>query len=161
MKYITIHTADTYPDMDIGAAEIRDWHVNGNGWRDIGYHRVIRRDGTVEQGRPDNQTGAHVGGHNTGNFGICLVGGKSRETDGCEDNYTKEQYDALYYLIKELHTRWPDAEIMGHNGFKGHESRGCPCFDWIEWRRYFMSSINEPQMPSHWLDEVDLIHPNG
>ena len=31
---------------------IRDWHVNGNGWSDVGYHFFIRKDGTVEDGSP-------------------------------------------------------------------------------------------------------------
>ena len=46
---IIIHCAATYPAMDIGAAEIRQWHVRDNGWSDIGYHFVIRRNGVVER----------------------------------------------------------------------------------------------------------------
>ena len=153
MNYITIHAADTYPDMDIGVAEITRWHTD-RGWRDIGYHEVIRRDGTIEAGRPADQMGAHVGGHNRGNYGICMVGGKSRAHDGPEDNFTPEQYQALHNRMLTLHKRWPDADILGHNGFKGHEARGCPCFDWIKWRRDFMAAIAEPQLPSHWIDEV-------
>lgn len=47
--YIVVHCAATKPSMDIGADTIRDWHVNGNGWRDIGYHLVIKRNGDVEK----------------------------------------------------------------------------------------------------------------
>jgi hypothetical protein len=36
--------------MDIGVAEIDKWH-RGRGFYMIGYHDVIRRDGSVEQGR--------------------------------------------------------------------------------------------------------------
>ena len=55
--HIVIHCADTYEDMDIGAEDIRKWHVEERGWSDIGYHKVIRRDGTVEDGRDLNVSG--------------------------------------------------------------------------------------------------------
>ena len=50
VEYIVIHCAATTEDKDIGAEEIRGWHLQ-RGWLDIGYHRVIRRDGTIENGR--------------------------------------------------------------------------------------------------------------
>lgn len=56
------------------AAEIRRWHLE-LGFRDIGYHYIIKRDGIVETGHPEHVTGAHVGGHNVGNIGTCIVGG--------------------------------------------------------------------------------------
>jgi len=48
IRYITIHAAATTPSMDIGVKEIREWHL-ARGWRDVGYHFVIRRDGTLEK----------------------------------------------------------------------------------------------------------------
>ena len=39
--------------MDIGAEKIKEWHTKGNGWSDIGYHWVIRRDGTLDKGRDE------------------------------------------------------------------------------------------------------------
>lgn len=53
---IILQCSATPASMDIGAKGIWDWHVNGNHWRDIGYHWVIRRDGTVEKGRPEEQS---------------------------------------------------------------------------------------------------------
>lgn len=48
---IIIHCAATKPSQDIGANTIRKWHTdpppNGNGWSDIGYHYVIRRNGVM------------------------------------------------------------------------------------------------------------------
>src|SRR3546814_10318875 len=43
---------------NIGASDIRQWH-RAKGWRGIGYHYVIKRDGSVEKGRADDQPGAH------------------------------------------------------------------------------------------------------
>lgn len=156
MRYITIHAAATFPSMDIGVKEIRQWHL-ANGWRDIGYHEVIRRDGTLEPGRPADQMGAHVGGYNRDNYGICLVGGLKEGTKVPEDNFTGAQYHTLYRRMMVHHGNWPEAIIMGHNGFPGYESRGCPSFDWRKWRDDFLASLLETplQMPSHWYDEVD------
>ncbi len=50
INLIVVHCAATPPSMNIGAAEIRKWHTD-KGWSDIGYHYVIRRDGTQEEGR--------------------------------------------------------------------------------------------------------------
>ena len=77
---IILHCSATPASMDIGAKEIRDWHVNGNHWRDIGYHWVIRRDGTVEKGRPEYQVGAHCLNHNANSIGVCMVGGTKKDT---------------------------------------------------------------------------------
>ena len=71
---IAVHCAATTPDMDIGAATIDRWHKE-RGFSSIGYHYVIRRDGTLETGRPLNTPGAHVQGHNAHSIGICLAGG--------------------------------------------------------------------------------------
>lgn len=50
------------------------YHMDSNGWCDIGYHFLIGADGTIYEGRPLDQLGAHVGGHNSGNIGIAFVG---------------------------------------------------------------------------------------
>jgi N-acetylmuramoyl-L-alanine amidase len=71
---LVVHCAATKASMDIGAKEIRRWHKD-RGWDDIGYHYVIRRNGDVEIGRPENAVGAHVAGKNSTSVGICLVGG--------------------------------------------------------------------------------------
>lgn len=129
IDHIIIHAADTPPDMDVGAEEIRDWHVNGNGWRDIGYHWVIRRNGDVEPGREESVVGAHVAGHNANSIGICLVGG--RGPDGGDDcNYTAAQWRALERLVAEVSERYPQADVKGHRDFS---SKACPCFDAAAW----------------------------
>jgi hypothetical protein len=57
---IVIHCAATKPSMNIGAEEIKKWHVDERGWSDIGYHFVITRDGTKELGRGLDLSGAHA-----------------------------------------------------------------------------------------------------
>ena len=69
---IIIHCAATKPSMDIGYQEIRKWHVEDNGWDDVGYHFIIRRNGKYEKGRPEGYSGAHAPSHNSRSIGICL-----------------------------------------------------------------------------------------
>jgi N-acetylmuramoyl-L-alanine amidase len=79
-RRVIVHCSDT-PDYllghseynKIGADEIRQWHKD-KGWKDIGYHYVIRQDGEVEFGRPINEVGAHCEGQNYNSIGVCLVG---------------------------------------------------------------------------------------
>ena len=128
---IIIHCSATKPSMDIGVTEIRDWHVNGNSWGDVGYHHVIRRDGTLENGRAAEVAGAHCKNHNHDSIGICLVGGV-REDDVkiAENNFTQAQFDQLEILVKWLMKEYKDIEIFAHSHFA---EKDCPCFDVNEW----------------------------
>jgi hypothetical protein len=122
---IVIHCADTPSSMDIGVKEIREWHTaplpKGRGWKDIGYHWVIRRNGEIEQGRTEETQGAHVAGHNEHSIGICLVGGKPTA------NFTVAQMVALKGLLHEVTTRYPKATVLGHYNLDPHKT--CPNFD--------------------------------
>ena len=128
---IVIHMSLTPPSMDIGAAEIDRWHRD-RGWRGIGYHHVIRRDGTVEDGRPIEQQGAHVAGHNSTSIGVCMVGGRTQTGNAVDANFTSAQWRSLSRLCKDLLIRFPDVRIVGHRDL---DNRGCPGFDAIEWSR--------------------------
>lgn len=120
----------TLPGEDIGAREIRRWHQR-QGYSDIGYHYVIRRDGRVEIGRPLERAGAHVKGHNATSVGICLVGGLD-ERGRAENNFEPAQWVSLRELLKDLLRRFPGAEILGHRDFPGVK-KDCPCFDARKW----------------------------
>ena len=63
-KYIVIHCSQTRPSMkDVDAKWIDRVHRE-RGWTKIGYGKVIKRDGTVEQGREDDAVQAQVKGYN-------------------------------------------------------------------------------------------------
>ena len=61
------------PDGDTSAAAIHRAHL-ANGWAGIGYHYVIRKDGTIERGRPLATVGAHAEGQNYHTVGINVPG---------------------------------------------------------------------------------------
>lgn len=128
--WLVVHASATPPTLDIGAAEIRQWHLQ-KGWSDIGYHFVIRRNGKVEIGRPENQVGSHVAGRNSNSLGICLVGGTDARQRP-ENNFTAEQWASLQTLLMRLTQKYPGATILGHRDFPGVH-KACPCFDAIEW----------------------------
>ena len=79
-KYIVIHCSQTRPSQNWGAKEIDRVHREF-GWLKIGYGKVIKRDGTVEQGRGDDEVQAHVAGYNHTAFGLCLIGGATEEDE--------------------------------------------------------------------------------
>ena len=111
-----VHCSDTPATMDIGVKEIDQWHKE-RGWKGIGYHYVIRRDGTIEFGRDLDQMGAHTKGHNSDSVGVCLVGGWKGEF-----NFTIAQLMSLKNLVNIL-----QKEVFGHRDFD--PSKTCPCFN--------------------------------
>lgn len=130
IKRIIVHCSATSPRMNIGAAEIDQWHRD-RGWAGIGYHFVIRRDGLAEAGRPIGQAGAHARGHNADTIAICLVGGTTR-TGEPEANFTFSQYRRLNVLVTELVASYPEIKftannILGHCDLMGVD-KACPCF---------------------------------
>ena len=86
----------------------------------------------MEQGRPVQQPGAHVEGHNATTIGICLAGGVAANGKTPENNFTIEQFESLEALVGDLTFRFGDVEVLGHRDFKGVRKE-CPCFDVREW----------------------------
>lgn len=143
VRYLVVHTSATPAARDIGRREIELMHRQ-RGFRTIGYHYVIRRDGAVEKGRPNSEPGAHVLGFNNKSLGICLVGGVEPDGKTPEQNFTPAQYDALEVLLKALRPKYPTAEILGHRDLSPDKNRdgkvspnewlkACPCFDVRPW----------------------------
>lgn len=124
IKELIIHCSATKPKVDVGVADIRKWHIQDNHWADIGYHYVIRLDGTIEKGRPEWRAGAHCYGHNAHSIGICYVGGLSQQGDEV-DTRTDAQKNSLVKLISQLLEKYR-CEVHGHNEYS---NKKCPCFD--------------------------------
>lgn len=125
IKRIFVHCSFTKPSMDIGVEEIRDWHVNGNGWSDIGYHDVIRRDGSIEPGRSYEIAGAHASGNNADSIGVCLVGGMNQAGEA-DSNFTLPQLISLKNYIDQKKIEFPGVEVFGHRDVS---TKQCPCID--------------------------------
>jgi hypothetical protein len=95
------HTAGTNAYSPAQAAAIvrgiEVYHVQGNGWNDIGYNFLVDRYGTVYEGRGGgitrNVVGAHAEGFNQGTVGVALIGNFSAARP------TQAQQDALVKLL--------------------------------------------------------------
>ena len=129
-KYIVIHTAahgTPEKNYDTTASQINDWH-NANGWNGIGYHYVVRLNGAMEKGRPEESSGAHTVGLNRISIGICFSGHADYH------DWTPEQRKAGMELIRSLMRKYNiDADhVIGHresgmNGRPGKPvSKTCP-----------------------------------
>lgn len=130
-KFI-LHCAATKEGKHFTVEDIDAWHkargfaatYKGETYH-IGYHYVIYLDGSVHKGRPEEVIGAHVKGQNAYSIGICYIGGLD-EDGNAKDTRTPEQREALYDLIDELHGRYPEATLHGHNEFA---AKACPSFN--------------------------------
>ena len=108
-KAVLHHTAS--PDWSVD--RIRKIHVEENGWSDVGYHYIIRADGTIEKGRDINTIGAHAKGRNN-YIGIALTG---------YDEFTDAQYKSLAKLFNKLDLQY----LQPH-----HENCPGDNFNWIK-----------------------------
>ena len=125
IRLIIIHCSAVRPWQVSGLQDIDRWHRQ-QGWNGCGYHYVVRRDGTIETGRPLEMVGAHCVHHNQHSIGVCYEGGL--DADGLTaDTRTKIQKVAMRQLLEKLHEQFPKAIIAGHNVFD--PTKDCPCFD--------------------------------
>lgn len=129
---IIVHCSATPEGVDYSVKDIDRWH-RARGWNGCGYHYVVRLDGTIEQGRPEEVVGAHCKNHNLHSIGVCYIGGiparpsqRGGERQEASDTRTPAQKAALQKLLTELKTRYPNAIIVGHNVFA---HKACPCYD--------------------------------
>lgn len=129
IKEIIIHCSATPEGKPFTVQDITAWHKS-RGFRTIGYHFVIYLDGSIHNGRPLQEVGAHCKGHNAQSIGICYIGGCAPTGITPKDTRTAEQSYALRNLLKELKAKFPDATIHGHREFA---NKACPSFDVSEY----------------------------
>lgn len=121
---IIVHCSATPECRDISAATIDKWHKE-RGWSGIGYHFVVKLDGTIEYGRMVDKVGAHCKGHNKSSIGICYIGGCDSDMNA-KDTRTPQQIASMLELIRILKKMHPGVEVFGHRDFSTKE---CPSFD--------------------------------
>lgn len=122
---IVLHCSATPPTMLIGVDTINRWHIE-RGWAMCGYHFVVKRDGTVERGRPVWRAGAHARGHNQNTIGVCMIGGV--DYDGKpEKNFEMAQYKAVRNLVAQLRAVFGNMNVIGHRDLP-NVAKACPSF---------------------------------
>lgn len=139
IKEIIIHCSATPEGKDFTVEDINKWHKQ-RGFKKIGYHYIIYRDGSCHVGRLENEIGAHCTGHNSYSIGVCYIGGVSKDSKTARDTRTKEQKNTLIILLKKLKEKYPNAIILGHRDTSPDTNKNgkidpweyikaCPSFD--------------------------------
>ncbi len=105
---IIVHHSASPIETTLG--DIRKWHVEENGWEDVGYHYVVGQLGMIQPARSTSYMGAHAKGSNFDSIGVCLVGNNTEE----RNRWTREQVWALQRLWESARIIWPGIEIYGH-----------------------------------------------
>ena len=126
---IIIHCSATPEGKSLSAEACRQDHILHRGFRDIGYHFYITRDGEIHRGRAFEKIGAHCRNHNTHSIGVCYEGGLDANGKP-KDTRTLEQKGALLALLRELKRQYPKALVVGHRDL--NPMKGCPCFDAVK-----------------------------
>ena len=121
---IVIHCSAVKPDQMSSVAQIDSWHRERGYKFGVGYHYVIRRDGSIEAGRPEWMGGAHCVNHNKYSIGVCYEGGLDARGQPA-DTRTAAQKATLRQLLTDLHRRYPRAVIVGHHDL--NPQKECPC----------------------------------
>ncbi|KAB4410553.1 N-acetylmuramoyl-L-alanine amidase, partial [Bacteroides thetaiotaomicron] len=107
---IIIHCSATPEGKNLSAEACRQDHIRHRGFRDIGYHFYITRDGEIHPGRSLEKVGAHCRNHNAHSIGICYEGGLDANGQA-KDTRTLAQRGALLALLRELKKKFPEALI--------------------------------------------------
>lgn len=129
-ELIIVHCSATPAKMDVDVKEIDRWH-RAKGWLKVGYHFVIKRDGTVQKGRDLMEPGAHAKGYNHCSVGVCMVGGMDAANKQPEANFTEAQFTSLHLKLRELREQFPNARVIGHNEVE--PAKACPSFSVQSW----------------------------
>ena len=122
---IILHCSATREGRNFDFEACRQEHIRHRGFKDIGYHYYLTRDGTIHRGRPIEDIGAHCKGHNRHSIGICYEGGLDRHGEP-KDTRTLTQKASLLALLRELKRLFPRAIILGHRDLDS--LKPCPCF---------------------------------
>ena len=153
IKYIVIHcTAGYAPAERVQAYFLRPVKKGGRGWNTGGYHRIIDRDGTINEMYPFDKVTNGVKGFNKEAIHISYVGGiENNKAMHPKDTRNKLQKEAIIKCINEARF-WleengkditKDLQVVGHRDFS-HDANNdnviqswermkeCPSFDAIE-----------------------------
>jgi N-acetylmuramoyl-L-alanine amidase len=114
-----IHCSDSDHDHHDDISVIRKWHVEERGWADVGYHFFIKKDGTIQKGRPIESQPAAQKNNNYMTIAICLSG---------EEHFTHSQKRALSRLCEEINSAHKDMTFHGH--CEVDKGKTCPNFNY-------------------------------
>ena len=134
--HIVLHTLAF--DGEANIDRVRRWHLD-RGWKDVGYHWLIRRNGSLEQGRAEDEEGAHAVKYNSRSVGIAFEG------HGDHEMWTLPQVLTAVKLCDRISIQYgiPPHNILGHR--ETGAPKTCPGkkIDMDAFRALFFNCISE------------------
>lgn len=136
ITHIFVHCTATLPTATVESIQ-QGWRSIG--WKNPGYHYVVKADGTIVTLQPEDKASNGVKGYNAHAIHVAYIGGL-RMLNGTkiyEDTRTLEQMAGLRQILRELRGRYPKAIILGHRSIWGEYTpekwqKLCPCFNAIK-----------------------------
>lgn len=162
------HWTAHYTDQGhIGSEQINASHI-ARGWNGIGYHFIVKRDGSIQVGRDINTTGAHVGGFNTRSIGISFVAGykcpstKYRgippHSEVGPESITLAQHASFNKFMSAWYKVYPGGQAWGHVDFPRNSGKVDPGFD-VAARVYELfgkRNVGHPQRDNKCLTAAEI-----
>lgn len=136
IEYIVVHCTGTYPYATIEGMKM---HWKSLGWKNPGYHVVIREDGSVVRLADNEEITNGVKGYNVKSLHVAYIGGIKRNgRPGC--TLTEDQEKSLATVLSQWAKKYPDAKIVGHRDLSPDADgdgrieecewvKQCPCFN--------------------------------
>lgn len=129
INYIVLHCTATPQNTTVESIQ-RYWKKE-LGWRNPGYHYIIKPDGSFVQLLDIDKIANGVAGYNKDSIHISYIGGIDKNGNPV-DNRTIGQIAAQLKLIRSLLFSFPKVKILGHRDFPGVK-KDCPSFDVATW----------------------------
>jgi N-acetylmuramoyl-L-alanine amidase len=138
IKYIVVHCTATPPETKV--ENIKRYWKEQLGWKNPGYHYIIKRSGEIVQLNAEENISNGVAGYNSNSIHISYIGG----VDGNGkpfDNRTDAQLKAMFDKLVALSEKYPKAIILGHCDFPGVK-KACPSFNVKSWLAGYTPDLN-------------------
>ena len=127
IQYIVVHCSATRANIPFTEKQLLQCHLQP-GFKKIGYHFYVTRDGVLHHTRPMKEVGAHALGFNLHSLAVCYEGGLDEDGKPA-DTRTTQQKETLLRILGELKLLFPQAKIVGHYQLSMNIRKSCPCFD--------------------------------
>jgi N-acetylmuramoyl-L-alanine amidase len=137
INYIVVHCTATPPETSIES--IKNYWKQYLGWKNPGYHYIIKRNGDIINLFPEDKVSNGVKGYNKNSVHISYIGGVDKNNNPI-DNRTDEQIHAMFNKLVSLSEKYPNATILGHRDFPG-VTKMCPSFDVKEWLKNYTPDL--------------------
>lgn len=129
IKYLAIHCTATSQKAKIES--ILNYWRKTLGWKNPGYHFIIKPNGEIVELLPIEKISNGVRGYNSVIINISYIGGVDKYNMPI-DNRTDKQKESMLKLVKKYKSIYPNIIIQGHRDFP-NVKKACPSFDVKKW----------------------------